>query len=188
MSLILPEWRCMLRKYDRNHKIISISSFVPQSVVQGWIGLLTVQLTESPIEIIDVNGNSRKIYQSSSNFKTNALIDDAGIGIVCGTGTDAVSINDYNLKKLIQPGTDTGQLQYSSVDFPNKYLVDTATALTDIRRFFTNNSGGSVSVKEIGIKCYGYSSYRILIERTLINETLDDEESLEVTYRLSKTI
>jgi len=188
MSLLLPSWRCLLRKYDRNHKIISFSSFVPNSIVQGWIGLLTVQFTESTISIKDVAGNSRNIVPSGGNFRTSALINSADYGIVCGTGTDAVSINDYKLKSLIQPGTGTGQLQYSSVDYPSKYLVDTATALTDIRRFFTNASGDTIKVREIGIICYGYNTYRILIERTLINETLDDEESLEVTYRLSKTI
>lgn len=188
MSLLLPSWRCQLRKYDRNHKIISFSSFVPNSVVQGWIGLLTVQFTGSPHYLIDVNGNSRNVYSDQFNFRLNAAINDASIGIVCGTGTDAVSITDYNLKSLILPGTGAGQLQYSSVDFPNNYIVDIATALTDIRRFFTNNSGDAITVREIGIKCNGYSSYRILIERTLINETLQDGESLEVTYRLSKTI
>ena len=188
MSLLLPSWRCQLRKYDSKKRLISFSSFVPQSVVQGWIGLLTVQLTSETTYIVDVTGNSRKIYSASDNLKTNASMNDASIGIVCGTGKDAVSINDYKLKSLIQHGTGSGQLQYSSVGFPNKYLVDTATALTDIRRFFTNSSGSSINVREIGIICYGYSSYRILIERTLINETLSDEESLEVTYRLSKTI
>jgi len=188
MSLLLPDWRCQLRKYDSKKRLISFSSFVPQSVVQGWIGLLSVQLTNSLHTIIDVSGNSRSINPGSANLRVNAPINDASIGIVCGTGTDAVSINDYKLKSLIQSGSGEGQLQYSSVDFPNDYLVDTATALTDIRRFFTNASGKSINVREIGIICYGYSTYRILIERTLINETLADEESLEVTYRLSKTI
>ena len=188
MSLLLPDWRCQLRKYDSKKRLISFSSFVPQSVVQGWIRLLTVQFTNSLHSIIDVSGKSRSINAGSANLRVNATLDDATIGIVCGTGTDAVSINNYNLKSLIEPGTGTGQLQYSSVDFPSDYLVDTATALTDIRRFFTNASGDTINVREIGIICYGSSSYRILIERTLINETLDDEESLEVTYRLSKTI
>lgn len=188
MSLLLPDWRCQLRKYDSRKRLISFSSFVPNSVVQGWIGLLTVQLTNSAHSIIDVSGNSRSISMGSSNLRANASIDDANFGIVCGSGTAAVAITDYKLKSLIQPGSGTGQLQYSSVDFPNDFLVDTATALTDIRRFFTNASGNAITVREIGIICYGYSTYRILIERTLINETLDDEESLEVTYRLSKTI
>lgn len=188
MSLLIPGWRCQLGKYDSKKRLISFSSFVPQSVVRGWIGLLTVQFTNSAVSIIDVSGTSRNINASSINLYVNAPIDDAGYGIVCGTGTDAVAISDYKLKSLIQPGSGSGQLQYSSVDFPNKYLVDTATALTDIRRFFTNASGNKINVREIGIICYGYSSYRILIERTLINETLEDEESLEVTYRLSKTI
>lgn len=188
MSLLLPSWRCQLRKYDRYGKVVSFSSFVPNSVVQGWIGLLTVMFTNSPHHLIDVYGNSRNVYADLNNLRLNAAINDANIGIVCGTGTDAVSINDYNLKSLILPGSGANQLQYSSVDFPNIYFVDVATALTDIRRFFTNNSGNAINVREIGIKCFGYSSYRILIERTLINETLDDAESLEVTYRLSKTI
>lgn len=188
MSLLLPSWRCQLRKYDRNRKLVSFSSFVPNSVVQGWIGLLTIGMTNSSHYLIDVSGSSRNMQSSSGNLRLNGSINDASLGIVCGTGTDAVSITDYNLKSLIQPGTGSGQLQYSTVDFPNDYVVDIATALTDIRRFFTNSSGNSITVREIGIICYGYQSYRILIERTLINETLADGESLEVTYRLSKTI
>ena len=98
MSLLLPSWRCQLRKYDSKKRLISFSSFVPQSVVQGWIGLLTAQLSDSAISMIDVSGNSRKIQTSYDNLYTAARIDDAGYGIVCGTGTDAVSINDYKLK------------------------------------------------------------------------------------------
>ncbi len=188
MSLILPDWRCLLRKYDRNHNVISFSSFVPNSVVQGWIGLLTTQFSSASTSIVDVYGNSRNILPSEANFMVSADLNSAGYGIIVGSGTDPVSINDNHLKAPVSPGTGAGQLQYSAVDFPNRFLVDTATALTDIRRFFTNNSGATIQVNEIGIVCYGYSSYRILIERTLINETLQDTESLEVTYRLSKTI
>ena len=188
MSLLLPSWRCQLRKYDSKKRLISFSSFVPNSVVQAWIGCLSAQFISSSISVKDVENATRSIFGYSGAMYLNAGTGNSTFGIVCGTGTDAVSINDYKLQSLIQSGTGTGQLQYSGVEFPNKYLVDTATALTDIRRFFTNNSGATVNIKEIGIYCNTYNNYKFCIERTLINEKLADTESLEVTYRLSKTI
>ncbi len=84
------------------------------------------------------------------SLRTDASTSVSTYGIMVGTGTTAESINDAALVTQIATGTSAGQLQYGSMT----YGAPSTTATTTTFRFtrvFTNGSGGTVTVQEIGL-------------------------------------
>lgn len=186
--MISPEWLCFIRKFSKSGLLLCEHSFKPNSVVQAWIGCLTAQFSNGAVSIKDVTNSTRSISAYQSSMYLNAAANISTHGVVVGSGNVAVAITDYKLQTQIIHGTGANQLQYSSAMFPEFYSISGGTAKTDIRRLFTNASGSDVAINEIGLYCDTYFSYKFCIERTLFSQTLADGESLEVTYRLSKTI
>lgn len=81
---------------------------------------------------------------------TAAAANNAGWGILVGTGTTAVTPADYNLATPIIGGTGAGQLNYgaSTVDAPR---IASDRSEQSFTRTFTNGSMGTVTVQEMGL-------------------------------------
>ena len=71
-------------------------------------------------------------------------------GIQVGSGTSAPSASSPYLESLITSGTGSGQLSYGS-DSVTSPSISSNPATLKISKTFTNNSGGSVTVGEIGL-------------------------------------
>lgn len=114
-------------------------------------------------------------------------------GIVLGTGDTAFSPENYTLSALIGSGNGVGQLAYSAMAAPAiSYTAGTKTWKTTHLRIFNNNSGGSITIKEVGLRSTifyfyyaGYSYY--LIERSVLSPTVPvaNGAQLTVTYEIS---
>jgi hypothetical protein len=117
---------------------------------------------------------------------------NASRGIVVGSGTNAESFEDYVLQTLIANGTGTGQLSYvqSEATVPS-YDAGSKTFAAALARYFNNNSGGSVSVNEIGLYVYGgaggNASTIICNSRDKLGSTVNipNTGQLKVTYTIS---
>ena len=127
---------------------------------------------------------------SSQNLHRNALLDsDAASGtstngLVVGTGTDTVVITDSKLQTQIAHGTSAGQLSYgaSVVNLPSSDSTSTSLILT---RPFSNNSGGSITVREIGI--YSIATGTLCIVRDTVTIALSNGDVLTLNYILKTT-
>lgn len=119
-------------------------------------------------------------------------------GILIGTGTTAVTINDYMMETLIVHGTSAGQMQYANTTVGSPSATST-TATFRTTRVFTNDSGGSIDVEEIGLVTYSnfwsttsssaYSNKYILIIHDVTGGiTVTDSQSLTINYDLTTTI
>ena len=126
----------------------------------------------------------------------NALVADSTFGVLVGTDTGAVypkDIANYKLGTQIAHGTGAGQLSHS-----NHSIVGSTVTATDsiagITRTFANVSGGSITVKEIGLasKMDWESStdrYFMLIRDLLAAPVVVAHgESLTISYRIKCTI
>ncbi len=83
-------------------------------------------------------------YQSAAGTLTN--------GIVVGSGVNAESFEDYTLQTQIAHGTGAGQLSYAQGEAPAKsYDAGTKTYSCVWTRYLNNNSGGDVTVNEVGL-------------------------------------
>jgi hypothetical protein len=111
-------------------------------------------------------------------------------GIVVGSSAAAWTFNDYMLGSIIGHGMGAGQLTWQSCDLLSKSyvgLVYTANWL----RYFNNNSGGDVTVNEVGI--YVYCSLgggqNVLLARDVTGApvVIPNTGQLNVTYTIQIT-
>jgi hypothetical protein len=83
--------------------------------------------------------------------------NDSSFGIVVGTGTTPVSLVQYALASQIPHGTGTGQLDYNPSSGEILGLdtrVSPPVYRFRILRTFTNSSGGSITINEVGLIAY----------------------------------
>ena len=120
--------------------------------------------------VYDVSGADRKgvvvvsaLWDATCNSGSNAY------GIVVGTSASAESIYDNKLVAICQQGVSAGQLQYGTctIQDPNE---SSGTMSMIIQRLVTNQSGGTITINEIGVYVYIYNngSYYFCIIRDVL--------------------
>jgi hypothetical protein len=118
--------------------------------------------------------------------------NDNNYGIQIGTGTTAPSITDTRLSQLITNGTGVGQMQYGGVNVTGPVTNTTNnTGYITITRTFTNNSGASITVSEVGLVAYsgtlGLASnqyYLIIYDLLPTPITVPNGSSLSISYEI----
>ena len=151
---------------DKNGKLIEKGKFPAKSWVGNIVRLLnalwkvwtSVTTTSgkyaynTPSVLLDTTNTARplKLYgDNAGTFGGAAPTGDTSAGILVGTSDTPVSLGQYNLLGLITHGTGTGQLSYGATVVED--LTTDTTYLFRIIRTFTNNSGASITVREIGL-------------------------------------
>jgi hypothetical protein len=111
-------------------------------------------------------------------------------GIVVGSGTAAESFEDYSLQTQIAHGTGVGQLSYAQCEAPVKsYDAGTKTYSCTWTRYLNNNSGGDVTVNEVGLimSCNTNYGYRGMVSRDKLASSVvvASAGQLKVSYTFS---
>jgi hypothetical protein len=89
-------------------------------------------------------------------------------GVVLGTGTDPVTVDDYKLQTLIAHGSGAGALLYG-VQTNVVPVVGGSPRFMQMVRAFSNGAAGSVVVSEAGFYLrLAANPYTVLIERSLV--------------------
>lgn len=119
----------------------------------------------------------------------NGAATPAGIdayGMVIGTGFTPVALTDYILAAQIAQGTAGGQMRYSAMSYQVGKISSGANRSYKLIRYFINDSGGAITVKEVGFiaRPYDmtYGPRNILICRDVLGApvTVNDGESITV--------
>jgi hypothetical protein len=149
---------------DKNGKLIEKGKFPAKSWVGNIVGLLSAIIstwastgsgnyaTNTRSDLTDIGGTARGIYLGSGSGATVggcAPAGDTSAGIVVGSSDTPVSLGQYSLGALITHGTGSGQLTYGATNVET--LSKDTTWLFRIVRTFSNGSGASVTVREIGL-------------------------------------
>jgi hypothetical protein len=110
---------------------------------------------------ITVTGLAGSTYSYSPTFSTNgydiAYPNSAGnypsylMNIAVGNSSQSNPLTATNLASPIANGSGTGQLIYGSVSIPSSIIVSGNSAYFYISQTFTNQSGGTVEITEVGI-------------------------------------
>jgi len=114
--------------------------------------------------------------------------DTTNVGIVLGTSDTAVSVTDYALGGLISHGVSSGNVVYANGINLSIPTTSGSSRSFSISRSFYNNSGGDISVEEVGIHAKGGTTpYYYLIERTLFPFTFVNNTSATLVYTFTVT-
>jgi hypothetical protein len=217
LHIPIPEAFWELEVFDQEGKLIHRHKQRSHSWVRNAYNLLFCQLagknasdsTFGPglLSAKETDGNVRSgaaPFSITRGMDYSADGTDAGYrapagsdnrGIMVGSGTAAESFEDFALQTKIANGTGAGQLSYVqseahsvTYDAANKILKNT------LIRYFNNNSGGNVSVNEVGL---AFCSFRIVPsavayylssrDKLATTVTVPNTGQLKVTYTIQLT-
>jgi len=144
---------------DSNGNIVNIHRQRSHSPTKNFI------LYFVPIYYLYSNNISITITTTSGTTYTNSSNPAFGISypsnqsnmpsylvmIAVGSGSQSNAYNAYNLAAPIANGTGTGQLVYGSPSISTSITVSGSSAYFYISQTFNNNSGGTVTITEVGI-------------------------------------
>ena len=85
-------------------------------------------------------------------------------GIVIGTGNAPNTTNTYALESQIANGTGSGQMQYGATTTGNVTTSGNTISVTS-GRTFTNNSGASITVAEVGVYMQASALYSNAVQQ-----------------------
>lgn len=143
------ECRITVMVSETDGRIISRRTFPSRSYLIGFMQILACQMGQSGVlTALDTGNVSRTLATNAGNLGTQA--SGNARGIVVGTGTTAVTASDIALQTIIASGSGAGQLTYGA-ETQGTPAVSGANSVWTLQRIFTNNSAGSITVKEIGM-------------------------------------
>jgi hypothetical protein len=205
-----PQLILELEVRDKNGKLLNRKKTPAKSWLKQFIAILKGEFAtrhgtttgNANTSVVDETGTARSYpLQASggvSSYTMNlATLGDAGDvtqGIIVGTSDTANSLTTYALGGKIATGTGAGQLIYgaeSVEEVSNPSGNDLQFRLT---RTFTNNTGSTITVKEVGllIKKFDSSSNSrsFLAARDVLPSAVDvpDGATLTIRYVVKITI
>ena len=140
---------------DHNGKVLSREEEKSRSFLGLWNKIIWTQMTGASypaLMVTDINGSSWPlgVGTSGNNFRMNAGVENAAMGIVIGTSNTPVAISDYRMGALIAQGFGAGQMDYMAMVI-NASVVADPNCDFFMSRQMANNSGGLITVRESGI-------------------------------------
>lgn len=157
----------------RKYKPRPAHSFLAQ-----FIEFLFIQMSQTGTYLTRVNGAELTNNPTILNFRVNADASVLTWGLLIGSGTDPVTIDDYALQTPI-----TADLTVTAHTFLLSYPTTNARRLS-ISRTFTNGSGSTMSIEEVALYTFLTPSYYICQDRTLYSVGIPAASSLTLTYRI----
>lgn len=158
---------------------------------------IEVLMTNSGLSgVLDITNTARQIGHVSGQANKFLFVQAAAgvtdTGIVVGTGTGAESDTDYKLGTLIAHGTGAGEFQWEAHAYTTTGRVG-GNVDYEQRRTYTNGSGGSITIEEIGMYVdtfdSGEASQHFCILRDLTGGVaVADTYTASVKYTLRTTV
>jgi hypothetical protein len=147
------------------------------------------------VSVVDETGTARgyPVHTSATqpiyyfNLSTLADTGDVSQGIIVGTSDTSNNLTTYALGGKISHGTGSGQLVYGAESIEDVTNPSGNDLQFRITRTFTNNSGVTVTVKEVGllIKKWDTSltSRSFLAARDVLPSAVDVPDGATLTIR-----
>jgi len=174
-----------IKVINEKGKCIYYRRYRSRSFVANFINIMFAGFFFQSVTLVTTGGST--FSTSGSNpLNVQDSSNDNSYGIQIGTGTTAPAITDFSLKQLIPNGTSAGQMQYGAVSVMSPVINTTNnTGYVAITRAFTNNSGGSITVSEVGV-VVNFSSNNFLIIHDLLPTpiTVPNGSTLSIAYEI----
>jgi len=180
-----------IRVIDENGKCTYYRRYRSRSFVIGFLNVIFSNLSGQGVTNINTSGTQYTTTYGDSIY-INDSSNDNSYGIQIGTGTTTPSIVDSRLSALITNGTGAGQMQYGGVNVTGAVTnTSNNTGYITVTRTFTNNSGASITVSEVGLVAWagnwnGVSGQYYLIIHDLLPTpiTVPNGSSLSISYEI----
>jgi len=179
---IKAEIRAELR--DRHGKLIRRLPWKPaNSLLKQFIQCLAIQASQVNQTIKLVSGADQSVGASPDAFRVDGAAADTIKGIVIGTGTNPVTMTDYKLQTQVTTNITHGTTTFA-VENP-----DANTWRLTIARIFTNNTGGTLNIREVGLyNKVVVVAAAICLDRSLYSVNVANSVAITLTYRITATL
>jgi len=193
---------------DKDGRVTDRRTMRGKSFLRQFLELLFIQMSgtytygssypyHQPVMYVkDINGYLRpvaaSIYYHGDIFDADAGVGSTGYGIVAGAGTTPPNIDDYNLESMIGHGSGAGQMGYGAMTF-GLPTSDPTTSHFTLTRDFSNSSGVTITVNEVGVRVkanalkynQNWDTAYFLIIRDVISGGINvpNGQTLTVNYR-----
>ena len=157
----------------RQYKSKSADSFLAQ-----FIEFLHLQMKQDVTTITTTTGSEVEIGTSLYSLRVNADAADNTYGLVIGSGTDPVTIDDEVLQTQI-----TSDLTVSAHTFVLSYPAANTRRLA-ISRTFTNTSASPMAIEEVALYTIHVLVDVYCLDRTLYSVSIPASSSITLTYRI----
>lgn len=159
------------------------------SFLIAYAKILYVKMVQGADQTITDTGGTGRTIERLQRCDVKASAGTVTNGLRVGTGTNAVTLADTALQTPIAHGTTAGTLDHgaSVVNLPSSDSTSTSLILT---RVFANSSGGSITVKELGIYALSGGSsgtWTFCIARDTATIALAAADQLTLNYILKTT-
>lgn len=163
------------KSWNRNayNMLLSQLSFTPYTGTYG-AGKLSLKYTSG-----GTAASATSCWRTTANLFSGA----AGIsttGTLIGTSNTAESFEDFKILTQIPEGMGTGQVNYGATFWSRAYVGTTLTIQS--KRYFNNNSDGSIDIGEMTLQS---GSYVICREAFSPKETFYDKAQLQAVFEIS---
>ncbi|MBA7700467.1 hypothetical protein ES703_109181 [subsurface metagenome] len=211
--------KLILERLDKEGRLLERREQRSRSFAKGFLELLYIAHAQisytARYTMTDIDGNGREVDNFNESYSKlwlstlkigsppgggdailagravneTFILPGQKIGIQVGTGATAVTPTDTALETRIAHGRSAGELEYGGCELIGIAFADPNGEFT-IRRYFTNASGGSITVNEVGIYSIATANFTattgawpFLIARDLTGGVaVADTEILRATY------
>lgn len=175
---------------DRHGQVTHLEERPMQSPLKAFMQIILMRMGAADVGLVkDTGGTDRTIDQSDTTdmMRADGAAADDDSGIVVGSGTTAVALNDNALGTQIAHGTGAGQLDHQAQSNPDDVATIDPYSEFQIIRGFINSSGGAITITEIGIYAQQYdttpAARTFCIVRDLVTSgSVPDGGQATVTY------
>jgi hypothetical protein len=147
---------------DSEGKVVKVHRQRSHSPTANFIGLmlpLTYFVVTGNSHTVETTGGSTYSYQPLNNNNSPCIsypnsahsFPSYIVMIQVGSGQQSNPYTAYSLAAPIANGSGTGQLVYGQPMIPSNVTVSGSSAYFTISQAFNNNSGGTVTITEVGI-------------------------------------
>jgi hypothetical protein len=164
---------------------IIISSFPwkpANSLLKQFTQLMHIQLSQINQFVTRTSGATLELGPSSDNLLVTAASAQTSWGMVIGSGTTPVTMLDYKLETQLISNVNHGAMTFA-IENP-----DASTWRTAITRVFTNNTGATLTIREVGLYATTASTYFFCIDRTLYSVDVPSGVGVTFTYRITVSL
>jgi len=155
--------------WDRDGKVVQRGRQEMRSFINNFLKILEAlfragQGSATSTTLTDTSGSSKTVYAEwytdaatlggGTPMACNASSGDDSYGIVVGSGTVPLALDQYSLASKISHGTSSGQLSYGPMTFEDLGLDQTVSPPVyrmRLIRTFINLTSSAININEVGI-------------------------------------